>query len=263
MRTKESKEEGRLLEENVENRTLKKIFTELLPIVITGILLIACSIVFKQKFIKLLPTLVSLIVMLLSARVSRFAFLLGGLNSALYSVGYFMERLYPSAVSALAFSFPIQIASFILWSKNQTEKKEVKVRRLNKRSGCILFTASVVGWIVSFLVYRELGTKSLVLDNTLFVLGIVITVMQMLRFVESPFLNLLSLLVGIVQWTILTVENVANINYLIYYVYCFYFAFIAVFEWLRLYRTQRAESSEKENVTSPERNRTYEIKETK
>ncbi|MBR2466218.1 MAG: nicotinamide mononucleotide transporter [Clostridia bacterium] len=249
MQTKESKA-VQSLKDDTQKRASKKIFTELFPIAITGILLIACSIVFKQKFIKLLPTLVSLIVMLLSARVSRFAFLLGGLNSALYSVGYFMERLYPSAVSALAFSFPIQIASFILWSKNQTEKKEVKVRRLNKKSGSVLLVASVAGWIVSFLVYRELGTKSLVLDNTIFVLGILITVMQMLRFIESPFLNVISLMVGIVQWTVLTIENTANINYLIYHVYCFYFAVVAIFEWIRIYKGQITD--EKRNNTLPE-----------
>lgn len=253
MQTKESKAEIQASEDGSKGGVVKKIITELLPIVITGVLLIVCGIVFKQKFIKLLPTLVSLVVMILSARVNRFAFLLGGLNSVLYSVGYFMERLYPSAISALAFSFPIQIVSFILWSKNQTEKKEVKVRCLNKKSGSVLLLASVVGWIVSFLIYRELGTKSLVLDNTIFVLGIVITVMQMLRFVESPFLNLISLLVGIIQWTILTVENIANINYLIYNVYCFYFAFIAIFEWLRLYRTQRAASREEEIVKLSEK----------
>lgn len=250
MRTKENKKEGLLIESGTEKHTLKKIITELLPIVITGILLIVCSIIFKQKFIKLLPTLVSLVVMILSARVSRFAFLLGGLNSALYSVGYFMERLYPSAVSALAFSFPIQIASFILWSKNQTEKKEVKVRRLTKKSGSIVLLCTVIGWIGSFLVYRELGTKSLVLDNTLFVLGIVITIMQMLRFVESPFLNVISLSVGIVQWTVLTIENTANINYLIYYVYCFYFSIVAIFEWIRIYKGQLADA--KRNNTLPE-----------
>ncbi len=161
-----------------------------------------------------------------------------------------MERLYPSAVSALAFSFPIQIASFILWSKNQTEKKEVKVRRLNKKSGSVLLVASVAGWIISFLVYRELGTKSLVLDNTIFVLGILITVMQMLRFIESPFLNVISLMVGIVQWTVLTIENTANINYLIYHVYCFYFAVVAIFEWIRIYKGQITD--EKRNNTLPE-----------
>jgi len=188
-----------------------------------------------------LPTLISLVVMLLNARVSRFAFLVGGLNSVLYSIGYFMERLYPSAVSALAFSFPIQIVSFILWSKNRTEKKEVKVRRLNKRSGAVLLGCTTVGWIVCFFIYRALDTKSLVLDNTIFVLGIVVTVMQMLRYVEAPLLNPISLLVGIIQWTILTVENSANANYLIYYVYCFYFGILSIISWISLYKRQRAE----------------------
>lgn len=218
------------------------IIGEYLPMFVCGVLLVTFGLIYKQEFIKLLPTLVSLVVMLLHSRVNRFAFLLGGFNSVLYSIGFFMERLYPSAVSALAISFPISIVSFILWSKNRTKSNDVKVRRLNLCSGAALILLSVAFWVVSFYVYRALGTKSLILDNTLFVLGIIVTIMQMFRFVESPFLNLVLSLVNIVQWTVLSLEDVANVNYLIYNAYSFYCITKSLFGWIRLYREQKGEN---------------------
>ena len=74
---------------------------------------------FGQKFIKVLPVVVSLFVVLLSAHANRYTFLIGAVNSVIYSVGYIMERLYASVASALLLSFPIQIVSFVLWKKRR------------------------------------------------------------------------------------------------------------------------------------------------
>lgn len=217
---------------------VKKWLTEYLPLVCTGILLITFGIIYKQAFIKLLPTLVSLFVMLLNSRVNRFGLLLGGINAVIYSIGYFMEKLYPSAVSAIAISGTMGIVGFVLWSKNQTTDKQVKVRKLTLKSGGLFLAGAIVAWIAFFFVYRALGTKSLVLDNTLFILALVITTMQMLRYMEMPYLNIISLLVSIVQWTILTVENTANITYLIYNIFSLYCVVKSIFVWIKLYREQ-------------------------
>ena len=230
------------MDEQAKLSTRKKLL-EYLPLAITAVLLIVCGITFKQHPIKLLPTLISLIVGLLSAKVSRYMFLLAGGNCVLYSIGFFMERLYPSAISALAISFPSSVISFILWSKNQTNTKEVIVRRLNRKSALLLIASVAAFWTVSYFVYKAMGTKSLILDNSIFVLGITISVMQMLRYIETPFLNLLSGIIGIVQWSILTIENIANINYLIYQVFYFYCIALSAFKWIKLYRSQKSENA--------------------
>lgn len=174
------------MDKETKSSNRKKAF-EYLPLAIAAIMLIVCGIIFKQHPIKLLPTIISLVVGLLSARVSRYMFLIAVGNCVLYSIGYFMEHLYPSAISALAISFPSSILSFILWSKNQNKSKEVIVRRLNKKSASILIVCITVFWLVSYFVYKAMGTKTLLLDNSIFVLGITITVMQMLRYIETPF----------------------------------------------------------------------------
>ncbi len=221
-----------------EKITAKKFWLDLFPIILTGLALIVLGIVFKQKFIKLLPTLVSLIVMLLSAHANRFTFILGGLNAIVYAIGYFMEGLYPSVVSALCISFPFQIASFILWSKNQTKTKQVRVQRLTAKGGILTAIASVAFWIICYFIYKQMGTTSLILDNTTFVLGILGTVLSMLRYIEYTFIGPISSFISIVMWIELSINNIANITYVIYTVYALYRQLQATCTWIRLYRSQ-------------------------
>ena len=84
--------------------------------------LVLTAVIFRQKFIKLLPCLISLFVMLLQSRANRYGYLLGGLNSLVYSVGYYMLGLYSSMTFAVVFSFPMQTATFIKWSRRPYKK---------------------------------------------------------------------------------------------------------------------------------------------
>ena len=224
-------------------KDLKNKILQYLPIAIAGPLLITLGIVFEQKLIMLLPTIVSLVVGLLVSRVSRYMFLIAGANCVLYSVGYYMNGLYGTALSALAISFPASMVSFVLWSKNQTKTKEVVVRRFNKKSGFIFAVAVVLFWIASYFVYKALDTKTLVFETTVFVLGITITFMQMLRFVETPFFNAASSVISTVQWLIITIESISNINYLIYNVYYLYCVTVSIFKGIQLYKQQTEENT--------------------
>ena len=62
------------------------------------------------------------------------AYLLGSINSLLYTVVYFHYNLYASALSALLFSFPMQMITIIRWNKNKWESSTVlKKLSWNKR----------------------------------------------------------------------------------------------------------------------------------
>ena len=54
---------------------------------------------------KTLPTIVTLFVQLLMMSANRYAFLLGGCNSVIYGIVYFMEDVPFSGISALMLSF--------------------------------------------------------------------------------------------------------------------------------------------------------------
>ena len=90
----------------------KKVWLEWVPMGVCAVAILTCAFVFGQKWYKVLPTLNTLVILLLSARVDRRSFLLGGLNAALYGIGYLGEGLYFSVINCLLVSMPLQLFSF-------------------------------------------------------------------------------------------------------------------------------------------------------
>jgi len=101
------------------NIKLKKIFIDYIPMALTAVLIIVSAIINNQSFIKTLPTLVTLIVQLMSSRANRYAFLIGGTNAILYSIAPFSEGLYFSVMTCLCISSPIQYFSFFVWKRKK------------------------------------------------------------------------------------------------------------------------------------------------
>ena len=62
-----------------------KIFSYSL-LIVSAVLITVTGIVFRQRFLLMLPLYVSLVVGLLQSRASRFSYLLGGLNCVIYTV---------------------------------------------------------------------------------------------------------------------------------------------------------------------------------
>ena len=79
----------------------------------TGVLITVTGVYFNQSFLRILPLYNSLVIASLQSRVNRYSNLLGSINSLLYTVVYFHYNLYASALSALLFSFPMQMITFI------------------------------------------------------------------------------------------------------------------------------------------------------
>ena len=164
---------------------------------ITFTLVVSSAIVFKLSFFKLLPLCVSLVVMFLSAKVSRYAFLLGGVNSILYAVSYFSMTLYSNAAYALAVSFPLQIITFINWRKKSTGEK-TELRRLSVKQLTVSVILFAVAWIALFFIFFFMGSSYMILDNTSTLLGIAVTILTMLRFKEYAPLQIVSGLLTLV-----------------------------------------------------------------
>ncbi|MBQ4604555.1 MAG: nicotinamide mononucleotide transporter, partial [Clostridia bacterium] len=117
---------------------------------ITAILITVAGIYFHQSFLRILPLYISLIVGLLQSRINRYASLLGSINSLLYGAVYFYYGLYGSVFSAILFSFPIQLLTFIRWNKNKWNNSTM-LRKLTAKQRVLMalsFIAALVAmWI--------------------------------------------------------------------------------------------------------------------
>ena len=186
---------------------------------VTFIGVLSTAVIFKQNPIKTLPLFISLIVMLLQARVSRYAFLIGGLNSILYAISYVMMGLYALAIYSFVSSFPLQIITFINWKK----KTSGGVTELRKMSwglrGLVLLGFVIIGIPAYFAVSAIPGASQSVLDVTGTLLGILITVLTMLRFAEYAPLNLVNVCISLATHIAIFSYDTSNITYVIYTVY--------------------------------------------
>lgn len=186
---------------------------------LTFVCVLSTAIIFKQNPIKTFPLFVSLFVMILQSRVSRYAFLVGGLNSILYAISYFLMGLYASAIYALISSFPLQIITFINW-QNKTRGGVTPLKRMGWGARGLVLLLFATIWPIAYFVIKSLpGANQSILDVTGTLIGILITVLSMLRFSEYAPLNLLSVGISLATHTMIFLNDISNITYVIYTVY--------------------------------------------
>ena len=190
--------------------------------------IVVFSICLKTHPLKAIPLCVSCFVMLLQSKVNRYSFLLGGLNSILYTFSYVLMDLHVSAAYALLVSFPLQLISFVKWNQN-TQNGVTKTKRLNTKGRIKIFGLIMVSCIVLYFVFMGFGSPHLVPDNISSVLGIVSTVLGMLRYSEYALFQLIGGMMGLVRDVSVIradASNLVNIFMTIYALSCSTISFI-------------------------------------
>ena len=204
---------------------------------VTAILITVTGILFHQSFIRILPLYVSLVVGVLQSRANRYASLLGGMNSILYALVYVYLGLYASAGYAILFSFPLQIMTFILWSRRK-QGESTKFRKMSW--GCRILV--LIGYLTCFAILRMVlqaaGSSHQLLDNLTSLTGILISVLTMFAFVEYTWLMLPSGMLSIVLNFATMQTNPEQITYVIFSFYSITCVTIQFFRVRKLYAEQ-------------------------
>ena len=221
------------------NSKKKAILFEYIPMAVTGVTILVCAIVFKQMFIKVLPLFFSLFIMLLNSRANRIGFILGAINSCIYIIGYVMEGVYGSVASTV-FGIIIMVITYFRWKENAYGKATV-FRKFTTRGRILLALVLCIVWaITSFVLWKMNGTAT-VMDGLSMVLGFAINILNILAYVEAPFLNILSGLCQFFLWVqiVFVNGNYAATTYLVYMIYCSYMIIRTFSRWLALYKEQQ------------------------
>lgn len=186
---------------------------------ITGVAIIVCAICFKIPVFDFLPLVISVFVLFMQTGINRYAFVLGGLNSCLYAVANIRMTLYASAAYALLVSFPLQIITFLNWQKN-TQKGKTATKNLSIKGRLLLFGLMAAGWLLLYVIFSVFGSEYLVFDNTLTVIGIVGTVLCLLRYSEYAVMSLISAPFSIYLYITMTLSDPSRVVWLIFSIYC-------------------------------------------
>ena len=209
-------------------------------IFLTFIAIISSSIAVKQPFIRTLPLIISLFVMLFQADANRYGYIAGGLNSLLYAWIYLRLGLYATAANALFFSFPIQLLTFFNWN-NHSYKHSTIFKKMSGRMRLLTISGFIVVWVAVFISLKLAGSQYAVLDNTLSLLSILVSILTMLAYIEYSYLWLVSTAINI----LLNIQVMSNepsyLPYVIFSVYSMWCVIVAFINVHRLYKTQQGE----------------------
>ena len=221
-----------------EKRPNLKNIVSIIMISVTAILITITGIITKQDILRITPLYVSLFVGILQSRANRYANLIGGINSILYAVVYFLFGLYAYAASALLISCPFQIATFIRWTKH-SYKHSTKFKELSSRQRAILASVFIASFIGAYIVLSALGSNYRLLDLSISLISVFTSVLTLLSFVEYSWLMLGTGVCSIALDLTMMKDYPSQITYLVFSVYsmiCIIMQFISV---RKLYKEQK------------------------
>lgn len=204
----------------------------------TAVLITVSGIVYNQNFLRILPLYVSLFIALLQSRVNRFASLIGSVNSLLYAAVYIHYNLYGSGISALLFSFPIQLLTFIRWNKHKSGHSTV-LRKMSRRNLILLLFGSAAALVAMWFLLPLIGSQYVFLDSATTLLGILIYFLTMFAYVEYPFFMLINGAINIFLHIQMLGDTPEIMPFLIFAVYSFICTVLAFFEARKLYKIQQ------------------------
>ncbi len=223
----------------MKNKLTKKDIFVFILMGCTAVLITVAGVYFKQSFLRILPLYVSLIIAMLQSRVNRYASLMGSINSLLYGAVYFYYNLYGAAFSAILFSCPIQLLTFIRWNKNKWEHSTV-LKKLPNKYRLLILIGFVVALAAMWFVLPLLGSEYVFLDSVTTLLGIVIYFMTMFAYFEYTFLMIINGIITIILYITMLEATPETATYLIFSVYSFICITLSFFQAKKLYNSQQA-----------------------
>ena len=212
-------------------------------IAITAVAITVAAVLTGCLVYRIVPLYVSLFVMYLQTKASRFSFLLGGCNAAYYAAVYAFLGLYGMALYSVLVASPIQIVTYIRWKK-RAYKYSALLKRLTWKQRIMAVAVFAGVWGILYVLLSSLGSGYLVLDNTVSVIGVASNVASLLYLIEFPYVQCLSLVLNIVLYMQMVQTDPMQWTFLIYTVYALICALISAVYMQKLYNWQRKEKLE-------------------
>ena len=218
----------------------------IMPVIMgaSAVMITAAGIIFRQSPLRIFPLYVSLVISLMQSKVSRYAPLIGSVNSLLYAAVYAYYHLYASMAYAALVSCPLQVITFIRWSRHPWQGSTI-LKKLTAKQRIAVSAGSAAVWLAVVVVLNKVGSAHSLLDTTTTILGILATVLTMLSYIEYTVL-MLGQICSIGLYIAMLGTNPEQLTYLIYSVYALICTTAAFVRTREIYRLQQNSLSKKE-----------------
>ena len=229
----------------------KENLPRIILVAVTAATITVTGVIFRQSIIRIIPLYVSLIVGILQSRASRYALLIGGINSILYALVYVYLGLYASAGYALLFSFPLQIVSFVAWSKRKYQGS-TRFRELSNKARIAVFFGFAVSFAVLQIILEAAGSNHRILDNLSSLSGVLVSVLTIFAFVEYTWIMLPAGILSIALNIATVKTEPGQVTYVVFSVFSMICVTAQFFRVRRLYAEQRREEKKEPYGTKGE-----------
>ena len=198
----------------------------------------AAAILTGSDIYRVVPLYVSIMVMYLQTKASRFSFLLGGCNAAYYAGVYLFLGLYGMAAYSLLIASPIQILAYIRWKK-RLKNNETTLKRLSGKQRFLWVLGFGGLWGLLFAILRALGSGYLLLDNTITVISTAANILSLLCLIEFPYVQCVAHVLNTTLYIQMISTQPKQWTYLVYSVYALMCGIISAVYMHKLYNKQK------------------------
>lgn len=210
-------------------------------ICVTAVSIAVAAVLTGCPVYRVIPLFVSLFVMYLQTKASRFSFLLGGCNAAYYGVVYAALGLYGMGIYSILVACPIQIFTYIRWKKRMVANSTV-LKSLTAKQRILCVVGFCVAWVALYFALSFFGSAYLILDNSVTLISVCANVASLMYLIEFPYIQCVSYVVNIALYIQMIRDDPGQWTFLIYAVYALICVVISAVYMQKLYNWQRKEN---------------------
>ncbi len=142
---------------------------------------LAISLYLRDTSVGVAASLTGTCYTLLAGKGKISCYLFGVVNTLLYSLVSYQNRLYGEVMLNLLCYFPMMFAGFICWKRNLGRDSIIRKTSLNAEERLIYLAATLLGVVIYALILKKMGDSQPVIDSLTTVLSVTAMVLTVKR----------------------------------------------------------------------------------
>ena len=203
-------------------------------LLISTIVMIGLSIVWKDSLISLVSGVTGIIGVVLCAKGKIHTYYFSIINVFLYALLCLQNKLYGEVMLNLLYFIPMNIIGFYLWKKQKNDDGTVKARSLTVKGYIIMVVGLVVSISLYYQLLKGLGGNLQLVDSITTMTSVVAIILQVLRYKEQWTLWIIINIASVIMWTMLLNTPNGSITMIIMWAAYLINSIYGYFNWKKL-----------------------------
>ena len=205
------------------------------------IIITVLSIITNSSIIQIVAAICGVIYVFGTATENRYGQLFGMVNSGLYGIIMFNNKIFGTAIYDFIYCIPIQIYTFINWGKNKQGEEKTKVSTYTKSQRAIILLLTILLVSIYCIIVTKFNFQFALIDGISIILGVVGLYMTSKKKLEQWYVFIVSNIAMFVLWSIKTVEDISNLPMLLMWIIYFVNNSYGLFSWSRKIKLENNE----------------------